>query len=221
VQDAELAPGERVLDVGCGRGAALFPAATAVGPRGHVHGIDLAPGMVAATAAEAARRGLAHVTVEVMDAQEPTLHDASYDVVLASLVVFFLPDPLAGLRSWRTALREGGRLAFTTFGPDDERWCWLGRAIAAVVPAGTPTRPPSGGAFADPATIAATVAAAGYADVHTVDARHDVQFADGDQWWRWTWSHGGRAWLERVPADRLDELRGELTARVDALREVA
>ena len=175
--------------------------------------------MVAATAAEAARRGLQHVVVEAMDAQEPMLPEASYDVVLASLVVFFLPDPLAGLRSWRRALRGGGRLAFTTFGPDDERWNWLGPAISAAVPPGTPVRPPAGGPFADPDTIVATLTAAGYVDVRTIDRRHDVRFTDGEQWWRWTWSHGARASLERIPADRLDGVRADLTSRVEALRE--
>jgi O-methyltransferase/aklanonic acid methyltransferase len=47
---AELAPqwGERGVDVGCGRGAVLFPLAEAVGPRGHVTGIDLSPRMMSA-----------------------------------------------------------------------------------------------------------------------------------------------------------------------------
>ncbi|MBW6439200.1 hypothetical protein KZ829_36295 [Actinoplanes hulinensis] len=34
---AAIAPGERVLDVGCGRGTVLFPAAAATGPPGRVH----------------------------------------------------------------------------------------------------------------------------------------------------------------------------------------
>ena len=44
---AELRPGHAVLDVGCGAGACLFAAARAVGPDGHVTGIDLAAGMLA------------------------------------------------------------------------------------------------------------------------------------------------------------------------------
>ena len=39
---AALAPWERVLDVGAGRGAILFPAAARVGARGQVIGIDVA-----------------------------------------------------------------------------------------------------------------------------------------------------------------------------------
>ena len=110
---AEVQPGERVVDLGCGRGAALFPAATAVGPTGTALGIDLAPTMVALTRADARVRGLAHVSVEMGDAQEPGLTTGRYDVVLSSLTVFFLPDPLAGLRAWRDAVVDDGRLAIT------------------------------------------------------------------------------------------------------------
>jgi ubiquinone/menaquinone biosynthesis C-methylase UbiE len=122
VDDVRIGDGDHVLDVGCGRGAVLFAAAEAVGPAGSALGIDLAPGMVERTAAEAAERGLDNVRVEVQDAQEPTLPAAGFDVVLSSLVVFFLPDPLAALRAWRAATCDGGRLGLTTFaGRDEER----------------------------------------------------------------------------------------------------
>ena len=52
-----LGPGGRVLDVGCGAGGALLPAARRVGPTGEAVGIDLAPGMVERARAAAERRG--------------------------------------------------------------------------------------------------------------------------------------------------------------------
>ena len=41
VHHARLSAGVRVLDVGCGSGSSLFPAAEAVGETGFVTGIDL------------------------------------------------------------------------------------------------------------------------------------------------------------------------------------
>lgn len=117
VEIAKIAPGERVLDVGCGRGAALFPAARAVGPTGNVIGIDLAPGMVARTRAEAAEQGLSRVTVRVGDAT-----DHEYDAVLSAFVLFFLPDLKPVLRRYLDALRPGGRVAISWWGEDDPRW---------------------------------------------------------------------------------------------------
>ena len=48
--EARAAPGERVLDVGCGPGATALPLAAAVGPSGHVTGIDISEPMLAVCA---------------------------------------------------------------------------------------------------------------------------------------------------------------------------
>lgn len=43
VEHAAIPPGARVLDVGCGNGSSLFPAADRSGPGGYVVGIDICP----------------------------------------------------------------------------------------------------------------------------------------------------------------------------------
>ena len=43
VEEAAILPGAQVLDVGCGTGSSLFPAAKRAGPGGHVVGIDICP----------------------------------------------------------------------------------------------------------------------------------------------------------------------------------
>ena len=44
VEYAAIPPGAKVLDVGCGTGSSLFPAAEKAGAAGHVIGIDICPG---------------------------------------------------------------------------------------------------------------------------------------------------------------------------------
>jgi O-methyltransferase/aklanonic acid methyltransferase len=44
IELTDLQPGERVLDVGCGTGSSLFPAAEKIGPQGFTVGIDICPG---------------------------------------------------------------------------------------------------------------------------------------------------------------------------------
>src|SRR4051812_50099526 len=90
---AELAPqtGQRALDIGCGRGAALFALADAVGPAGRGTGIDLAPRMVAAPLADARARGLADVDVVGDDARPPVLAPGTWGAAAPPFVLFFLP----------------------------------------------------------------------------------------------------------------------------------
>jgi O-methyltransferase/aklanonic acid methyltransferase len=44
VEQAAIPPGAKVLDVGCGTGSSLFPAAEKTGPGGYATGIDICPG---------------------------------------------------------------------------------------------------------------------------------------------------------------------------------
>lgn len=222
VDIAAVAPGERVLDVGCGRGAVLFPAAEAVGPAGAVRGIDPAPGMVTRTVAEVRERGLAQVRVDVGAVETLTCSvEAPYDAVLAGLVVFFLPDLDAGLRTCREVLRPGGRLAFSWFGPADPRWEPVLSVARSFLPDETSPMPMpwTGDVWREVESIEAAVAAAGFSEPSTVEEAYDVVFADPEQWYRWSWSHGSRASWEAIPADRLSDARTDCEQRLEPLRE--
>ena len=108
-------PGERLLDVGCGTGLCALAAAR----RGAVvTGIDKSPAMVASARTKAAEMaGLSSTAMfETGDAQHlEGIAPASFDVLTASAVVPYLPDPPSALRRWREVLRPGGRAAFHGF----------------------------------------------------------------------------------------------------------
>src|SRR5574339_502769 len=69
VDTAQIPAGSKVLDVACGRGAVLFPAAQRVGAHGKVIGIDLAQGMADETQLEIQKRGLTQAETRQMDAE--------------------------------------------------------------------------------------------------------------------------------------------------------
>jgi ubiquinone/menaquinone biosynthesis C-methylase UbiE len=221
VEDLAISPGERVLDIGCGRGAVLFPAAERVAANGAVLGIDLAPGMVERTAAQARARGLDQVRVEVMDAQEPKLSPSSYDVVASGLVIFFLPDPQAALRNWRELLVDGGRLGFTTFAGDDERWSWLDGVFRDFAPAAArrPGQEKSDSPFRSDDSVAQLVRGAGFENVTSTQREHETTFGNEHEWHEWSWSHGQRACWERVPAEQRDEVKERAFTHLRAMRD--
>ena len=206
VARAALHTGERVLDVGCGRGAVLFPAAEAVGPAGRAVGIDLAPRMAELTQSEAKARGLEHVTALAGDAECPDFAAGSFDAVLAGLVIFFLPDAAGALRRYAELLAPGGRLGFTTFGAQDENFDAAMKVIGSHVPnEGMPPRSERQGPFGSPDGIRQLLTDHGYATPEIDEVTYESRFTDADHWVSWLWSHGARYTLESVPEERRAE----------------
>lgn len=203
VHRARLSQGDGVLDVGCGRGHCLFPAADRVGPGGRVVGIDLAATMVELTAAEIRSRGLDHVTVHVGDAAAPPVEPATFDAVLAGFMIFLVPDPRAAVHAWREALRPRGRLAFSTFGRSDEH-VQRAREVLGSFAASSLARFEDD-PFASRATIAELVSSCGFADVDVAEFTVATHFIDADQWWAWAWTVGLRGLLERIEPGQRDE----------------
>src|SRR5580692_9477778 len=58
LREAHATTGEHVLDVGCGPGATALPLAAAVGPQGHVTGVDIAEPMLGLLRQRVADQGI-------------------------------------------------------------------------------------------------------------------------------------------------------------------
>lgn len=119
---ARPAPGERVLDIGCGTGASLLRVGAAVGQEGHVTGVDISEPMLSLARKRVAEAGLDHVDCELADAQTHVF-DGSFDAVLSRFGVMFFSDPVAAFANIRSAMRPGVRLSFVTWaGMADNPW---------------------------------------------------------------------------------------------------
>lgn len=114
VDAAQLAVGERVLDVACGTGVVARVAAQRVGPEGRVIGIDLNPGMIA-VARSLLIPGSAPMEWLERSALDLGVPDASIDAVLCQQGLQFFPDKPLAMREMRRVLRAGGRLALSVW----------------------------------------------------------------------------------------------------------
>jgi len=218
VQVAGLRPGQVVLDAGCGAGACLFAAAWAVGPAGHVTGIDLAHGMLARAAATAARLGLANVTVEPGDAEDPAYPAASFDAVLASNVMFLLADPGRAARRYADLLRPGGVFAFSWNVAEDPDWVPVIAAVDAYAADGGfgafLHRPP----FDAVSSMEDMLRRSGYRDVSTRQQTAEVRYAGPDAWWAASWNQAPALFWEKIPEPELRAARARAGALLDPLR---
>ncbi|MDI9883736.1 class I SAM-dependent methyltransferase [Streptomyces sp. HNM0645] len=104
----DLAPGDAVLDAGCGTGRALPVLREAVGPAGTVVGADLTLEMLKAAVGAGRDRDAALLQA---DAARLPLRTASIDAVFASGLVAHLPNPAGDLCELARVVRQGGRLA--------------------------------------------------------------------------------------------------------------
>jgi SAM-dependent methyltransferase len=114
-----------VLDLGCGTGT-LILLLTEAGHR--VHGVDLAPAMVAAARAKLTAAGVSPeiATVQECDAADPPGEPGAYDVVLTRHVLWALPDPAGALARWVRLARPRARI-----GLGEGRW-WTGGGLTAA-----------------------------------------------------------------------------------------
>jgi SAM-dependent methyltransferase len=110
IDRARIRAGERILDVGCGSGSTSFAFAQAVGPAGHVTGIDISAPMLA-RAREVAPRG-APVEFILADATVHAFAAESYDLLASRFGVMFFADPALSFANMRKGMRRSGRLAF-------------------------------------------------------------------------------------------------------------
>jgi SAM-dependent methyltransferase len=106
---ADLRVGERVLDVGCGRGTTTRRGAREVGPSGSVLAVDVSAPLID-TAREQPCEG-APITWAVGDAQDYPFDRGAQDVVISRFGVMFFDDPVMAFANLRTATAVGGRLA--------------------------------------------------------------------------------------------------------------
>lgn len=221
VGELNLAPGERALDIGSGRGAVLLPMAEQVGPAGHVTGIDLAPGMVEALRTDIDGLGLANADVWLQDASAPDLDPASFDVLTASLVLFFLPDPAAALQCWLRLLVPDGRIGVATFGPRDENFIAVDNVFTPFLPKEMLDARTSGtaGPFASDEGVENLFSEAGFVDVRTSHLDIDAVFRDAEHWVDWSWSHGQRAMWEAVPQQQHAQVRAEIARILTAAQD--
>lgn len=175
MEAARVAPGDRVLDVGCGCGATTLELADRVGPAGHVVGIDVSAPMLA-RARERVHR--ANAELRLGDATTLPLEPAAFDVLYSRFGVMFFEQPVAAFAHLKTALVTGGRVALVAWQAMDKN-AWVTVPAAAV--ADLVTLPPLGDggepgpfAWADRERARDILAAAGYRGVDVAGRELDV-----------------------------------------------
>jgi SAM-dependent methyltransferase len=149
VKFAQVSPGQRVLDVGCGTGVV---AVTAARRGAKVSGLDLSPDLLQRARENAVTAG---VDIDFLegDAEALPYPDATFNIVLSQFGHIFAPRPEVAVREMLRVLKLGGRLVFSAWPPEH----FGGRQFEFIAryapPQAGPEQPASPALWGDPKII--------------------------------------------------------------------
>lgn len=118
-----IAPGMRVLDVGCGSGRLAVPIAEVVGDGGEVVGLDIQERMIEKLERRARNHGLSNIKSVHAPAGEGKLPEGPYDLALLVAVLGEIPADRRrpAVDEIARSLKPGGILAVAEGPPDPHR----------------------------------------------------------------------------------------------------
>jgi SAM-dependent methyltransferase len=214
ISSAGVEAGQRALDVGCGPGGLTAELVERLGAD-HVAAVD-----PSAPFADACRRRLPGVRVEVGAAERLPFADGEFDRALSQLVVNFMDDAPAGAREMRRVTRAGGTVAAAVWDYAGEmtllRRFW--DATVALDPAAAERDEGRSMPYCEPESLARLWEDAGLDDVTVAPAVVSARYESFADLWAPLETGVGPsgAYAASLPPDRRARLADELRQRLDA-----
>ena len=115
VEQAQISPGQQVLDIATGTGMVAIEAAQIVGAEGRVIAVDISTGMLEQLKRKIEALNLNNIELMLADAEALELPENSCDRILCSSALIWLMDIPATLRQWMRFLKPGGIIGFHGF----------------------------------------------------------------------------------------------------------
>ncbi|MFN4064193.1 methyltransferase domain-containing protein [Azoarcus communis] len=183
LDNADLAPGQCVLDLASGPCLLAAEAARRVQPGGHVIATDIAEAMLAEGAQRADNTDT--LLLAAADAEHLCVADQRLDRVLAGLALFMFPHPERALAEIRRVLVPGGRLTLSVWGMREKvpLIACAQDCIARLLPAPKIARP-SVFRFGEAAILEALLQQAGFQNIRIQPCDFFCDFNDTEAYWQ-------------------------------------
>lgn len=165
---ASVAPGDRVLDIGCGTGSTTVAIARKLGAAGQAVGVDVSGPMIAGARRRAEREASPASFIQA-DAQSYPFEAASFDRIVSRFGIMFFGDSVQAFANLRGAARPGAALQlFAWRGMAENPFMTTAERAAAPLLPDLPVREPDAPgqfAFANRDRVADILAESGWAKV--------------------------------------------------------
>ena len=216
---AELKAGERVLDLASGTGKVAIALAHSE-PLASVIGTDISTGMLAEAKKKAELAGLQNLNFEQHAfeefSQSSSPYETKFDLLSCSFGLFFVNDMESTFAGFAAQLKNGGRLALSTFkagafSPFTDCFLRLYREFGFEVPT------PSWFRLASEENLEAMYASAGLERPEISEHEFGFELLSTEQWWTIIWSAGYRGMLMRMSPKQQKDFREQHLSKVQAL----
>jgi ubiquinone/menaquinone biosynthesis C-methylase UbiE len=225
IEEAQIAAGHSVLDIGGGAGEPSLTIARVVGPSGHVTFTDPTAGMVKATSEESERRGLTNIEFHQCAAEKFPFANNSFDAAVGRLSAMFFSDVSTALREVFRVIKPGGLVAFLVWADRDLNPFFS--VITEVLNQFVPSEPededaPAAFRFARPGKLAKLLKEVGAASVKERAVKFDTEAPINlSEFWelRTEMSDTFRTKLAKLASDEVDVVRETVLKAAEAYFE--
>jgi ubiquinone/menaquinone biosynthesis C-methylase UbiE len=115
LQRCKIELGERVVDIGCGTGAATMSVASLVGESGLALGVDISKTLLDCARSRSSNISDGRIEYTLADAQTWRFDADSFDLVTSRFGMMFFANPVLAFKNLALALRKGGRMSFVSW----------------------------------------------------------------------------------------------------------
>lgn len=179
MEHADLSPGERIIDIGCGTGCTSLQLAE---EDTHVLGIDISEPIIAEARRRASLQKIDNIDYFVADAATYDFSAFEADLAFSRFGVMFFADPIRAFANIHVGLKSDGRLNFMCWQPMVESSFFVLplEAAASILPKSDPIDPrlPGPFAFGDKDYVHTVLSEAGFSSISIDAAGADLPFPE-------------------------------------------
>lgn len=117
---AGVSAGQRVLDVAAGAGEQTITTAKKVGETGYVLATDISSNILEFAQEMAKEAGMKNIETKVMDGENLTVPDSTFDAVISRVGLIYFPDQQRALKEMLRVLKPGGKVAAIVYSTPDK-----------------------------------------------------------------------------------------------------
>lgn len=117
---AGITSGHHVLDIAAGAGEQSITTAKKVGATGYVLATDISSNILDYAKQMAKQAGVNNIETKVMDGENLSLEDETFDAVISRVGLIYFPDQQKALKEMLRVLKPGGKVAAIVYSTPEE-----------------------------------------------------------------------------------------------------